>query len=90
MNAQWRRIAVLLLFVVLLALWGCSSKVNQANYEKIEIGMSYDEVVAILGEPVQSKSILGTKSCDWGDDARMINIKFAADMVVFRSAKGLR
>ena len=90
MHAQWLRIALLLLLVVLLPLSGCSSKINQENYDKIEIGMSYDEVVSILGNPVQSKSILGTKSCDWGDDARMINIKFAADKVVFRSAKGLR
>lgn len=88
MNSKWRWFGVVLLIVSLLAFWGCS-KINQENYQKIEIGMSYDEVVAILGEPAACKSILGTQSCDWGQESRMISIKFAADNVVFRSAEGL-
>ncbi len=80
----------MLVMAVLLTVWGCSSKVNQANYDKIEIGMRYDEVVAILGEPVQNKAVLGTRSCGWGENPRVINIKFVADRVVFRSAKGLK
>ncbi len=89
MKRVWRRIGVVLVVVSMLALWGCSSKVNQENYRKIKIGMSYAEVAAILGEPVECASVLGTQSCDWGDEKRSINIKFAADNVVFRSAKGL-
>ena len=89
MNPDWRRIGNILLIVGLLAFWGCGSKVNQENYKKIKIGMSYEEVAAILGEPIKCASILGTQSCDWGDETRSINIKFAADNVVFRSAKGL-
>ena len=89
MNSDWRRIGKILLIVGLLAFWGCSSKVNQENYKKIKIGMSYEEVAAILGEPVKCASVLGTQSCDWGDEKRSINIKFAADNVVFRTAKGL-
>ena len=90
MNPEWRRIGVILLAVSMLALWGCSSKINQENYRKIEIGMSYDEVAAILGKPVQCESVLGAQSCDWGDDDRLISVKFVADNVVYRSAKGLQ
>jgi hypothetical protein len=89
MNFTWRRIGMILLIVGLLAFWGCSRKVNQENYKKIKIGMSYEEVTAIVGEPVACESVLGVQSCDWGDETRAINIKFAADNVVFRSAKGL-
>ena len=53
--------------------------------------MSYDEVVAILGEPTACESVIpGTRSCNWGKEARMISLKFAVDNVVFRSAKGLK
>ncbi len=89
MNPEWRRIGLVLMIVSMLVLGGCSSKINQENYKKIKIGMSYEEVAAILGEPAQCASVLGTKSCDWEDKARKISIKFAADYVVFRSAKGL-
>jgi hypothetical protein len=89
MNSQWRWLTVLMLIAALAILGGCGSKINKENYDKIEIGMTYDEVVSILGAPVQSKSILGTKSCDWGDQSRSVNIKFLADKVVFRSAEGL-
>ncbi len=90
MNSEWRRSGVVLLVVSVLVIWGCSSKINQENYKKIKIGMGYEEVAAILGEPVQCESVLGANSCDWGDEKRMINIKFVADNVVFRSAKGLQ
>ncbi len=90
MKPEWRRIGVILLVAAMLALWGCSSKINQENYRKIKIGMSYEEVAVILGEPVACESVLGAKSCDWGDEKRNINIKFVADNVVFRSAEGLQ
>ena len=89
MKPRWRGIGVILLMVFVVAVWGCGSKINQANFKKIEIGMSFEEVVAILGEPVQCKSILGAQTCDWGEEPRTINIKFVADNVVFRSAQGL-
>ena len=89
MNATRRWFGVGLLIGALMLFAGCS-KINQENYDKIEIGMSYEEVVAILGPPVACESVIpGTQSCDWGKDARMISLKFAADHVVFRSAKGL-
>ena len=89
MNPKRHWMGAVLVLIYLVIFSGCSSKVNQENYRKIKIGMSYEEVVAILGEPAQCTSIIGTQSCDWGEAPRIINIKFAADNVVFRSAQGL-
>ena len=89
MNSNRRWYGAVLLIFALMVFTGCS-KINQENYDKIEIGMNYDEVAAILGDPTACESVIpGTQSCDWGKEARMINLKFAADHVVFRSAKGL-
>ncbi len=90
MNANRRLFGVGLLIGALMLCAGCS-KINQENYDKIEIGMSYDEVVAILGEAAVCESMIpGTQNCDWGKDARSISLKFVADNVVFRSAQGLK
>ena len=88
-KSQGRWFGVLLLLIFMLAVGGCGSKINQENFKKIEIGMSFNEVVAILGEPVQCQSTLGVQNCDWGEAPRTINIKFMADNVVFRSSEGL-
>jgi hypothetical protein len=86
-----RRIAIIVL-VALMAVAlvvGCS-KINKDNYDKIEVGMTYDEVEAILGTPDEVTDAIGTKSCVWGAGAEVISIKFVADNVVFHSAKGLK
>lgn len=67
---------------------GCS-KVTNDNYARIETGMRYDEVVAILGPPDEVTDVVGTKSAVWGKAPKTISVKFVADKVVFRSAKGL-
>jgi len=73
----------------ILALAGCS-KVNKENYDKIKIGMSYEEVVGLLGKPDKCEEpILKTKSCMWGSSDKQIEIKFAGDTVVWRSSKGI-
>lgn len=86
-----RRIAIVLLVVLgILGLLtsGCS-KITNENFAKIETGMSYDEVVAILGPPNQVDDVIGTRSAVWGQEPKTISIKFVADKVIFRSAKGL-
>ena len=87
-----RRTAVVILVVLYcsigLLIGGCS-KVTDENYAKIETGMDYDEVIAILGPPDEVKDAVGTKSAVWGKGSRTISIKFVADKVVYRSAKGL-
>ena len=69
-------------------LGGCS-KITQANYDKIETGMTYQEVVDILGAPDEMQDVMGAKNCVWGKEPNVINIKFIGDKVVFHSAKGL-
>ena len=77
-----------ILLTIGLLLIGCS-KVTQANYAKIEVGMTYQEVVDILGPPDQTTDVMGARNCIWGKEPKTINIKFIADKVVFHSAQGL-
>jgi len=73
----------------ILALAGCS-KVNKENYDKIKTGMSYEEVVGILGKPdTCEEPVLKTKSCMWESSAKQIKIKFVGDTVAWRSSKGI-
>ena len=73
----------------ILALVGCS-KVNKVNYDKIEIGMSFEEVVGVLGKPdTCEEPVLKTKSCMWGSSDKQIKIKFVVDTVAWRFSKGI-
>ena len=86
-----RRIAisVLIALIAVSLVVGCS-KINKENYDKIQMGMTYDEVEAILGTPAEAKDVMGTKSCVWGKAPATISIKFVGDKVVFHSAEGLK
>jgi len=79
------RVGVLAL---LLLLAGCS-KVTQENYAKIQVGMRYADVVAILGEPARCDSVLSATYCMWGSAKRSIDVSFVADKVVFLKSSGL-
>ena len=65
------------------------SKVTQENYEKIKMGMTYQEVVEILGKAQECDSAVGVTNCKWGNDEKYIKINFVADKVILLSAKGL-
>lgn len=80
--------AVSCILILGLLLGGCS-KITQANYDKIETGMTYQEVVDILGAPDEMQDVMGAKNCVWGKEPNVINVKFIGDKVVFHSAKGL-
>ena len=84
------KLAVLAICIFsILTLTGCS-KVNKENYEKIKIGMSYDDVVEVLGKPDTCEDpVLKTKSCIWGSSDKQIKIKFVVDTVAWRSSKGI-
>lgn len=72
-----------------LAIVGCD-KVNKENYDKIKIGMSYEEVLGILGKPDTCQDpVLKTKTCIWGSSDKQIKIKFVVDTVAWRSSKGI-
>ena len=86
-----RRFAIIgLIALITVALVAGCSKINKENYDKIQMGMTYDEVEALLGTPDEVKDVMGTKSCVWGKAPQTISIKFVGDKVVFHSAEGLK
>jgi hypothetical protein len=84
------KLVVLAIFMVsIFSFVGCS-KVSKENYDKIKIGMSYEEVVGVLGNPdTCEEPVLKTKSCMWGTSEKQIKIKFVGDIVAWRSSKGI-
>ena len=72
----------------LLLAVGCS-KLTTENYDRLKVGMDYDEVVAIFGEADECGGAIGIKSCTWGDDKKNVTVNFAGDTVVMFSGQGL-
>jgi hypothetical protein len=67
-------------------LLACSSRINPANFEKIQTGMTMAQVTAILGEPTESSSVdvavfSGTVS-KWKKGDVTITIQFVNGKVV--------
>lgn len=87
LSSASKTIAIVLTLAVFTAL-GCS-KLTQENYDKLSVGMEYQEVLKILGDPDECKSLLNAKNCIWGDASKNITIKIVADKVVFLSSSGL-
>lgn len=81
------RLLALIAACVLLA---ACNKVNQANYSKLQAGMSKAEVEGLLGAPSECAGALGITSCTWGDERSMISVQFAGDQVLMFSGKGLK
>lgn len=77
--------AGLLLFILLV---GCD-RLRQEDYDLLEPGMSYKEVVEILGSPEECSNVMGVKSCTWGDERKNIRVGFMGDSAVVFSATGL-
>ncbi len=77
-----------LLLLVAVGLTGCD-RVTAENYNKLEVGMPYDEVVGILGDPTECAAIVNTKSCRWGKDDKYIDAKIMGESVIFLSSKGV-
>ena len=88
--ASMLKLAVVAIYIFSIpALTGCS-KVNKENYDKIKIGMSYEDIVNVLGKPdTCEESVLKTKSCLWGSSDKQIKIKFVVDTVAWRSSEGI-
>ena len=63
--------------------------VTQENYEKLKVGMTYDEVVKVLGRPTQCSETIGIRSCHWGDDASNINANFVAGQAVLYESNNI-
>jgi hypothetical protein len=75
---------VTLLLAVLLV--GCGSKITQENFDKVQVGMSQDQVKAILGEPTESSSMsfgpLSRGAWVWKKNGTTITIQFANGKVL--------
>lgn len=79
---------LLVLSIALLSLPACS-RLTQENYNKLQAGMSYEDVEAILGRPSQCSEALTVRSCVWGDEAHNINANFIAGKAVLFSSKNI-
>jgi hypothetical protein len=79
----------LIITAAILLLNGCS-KVTKKNYDKIESGMSYEEVVKLIGEPEECAETLGISNCEWEEDEAKIVITFISDQVTVKFGKGLK
>jgi hypothetical protein len=85
--ATTKVLITVIIFVSLFTL--ACSKVTQENYEKIKLGMAYEEVVDILGRAQECGSSIGMTNCRWESNGKYIRVQFIADKVVLFSAKGL-
>lgn len=70
------------------AFLGCS-KITPENYEKIKVGMTYEQVTAVIGQPDKCDAALGAKNCIWGNEKKNITVKFIADKVVLPTMQGI-
>ena len=82
------KVLLTVMIFVSLSISACS-KITQENYEKIKLGMAYEEVVDILGKAQECSSSIGMTNCKWERNGKYIKIQFIADKVVLFSAKGL-
>ena len=65
------------------------SPLSVENYNKLKVGMSYNEVKQILGAPAKCSDVLGVKHCSWGDENRHVDVNFIGDQVLIFSAENI-
>lgn len=74
--------------VMSLLLAACNS-LSVANYDRLKLGMSYEEVSDVIGSTDSCSEALGTRTCTWGDEAKQIKVVFVAGRATLFSHKGL-
>lgn len=77
------------LAALFLAMAACS-RLTPENYDKLKVGMAYEEVKGILGAPARCTDLPGMKSCVWGDDKRSVTVNFLGEKAVLFSSENLR
>ena len=60
------------------------------NYEKLEMGMEYSKVTALLGNPNSCTEAVVVKSCFWGNETQNIKVNLLNDLIVVISSTGLK
>ncbi|HSV70892.1 MAG TPA: hypothetical protein VLI72_12335 [Methylibium sp.] len=76
-----------LLAVLLLA---ACSRLTLANYDQVKVGMAYEDVTKLIGDPARCDETIGLRACRWGDEQRSVDITFAGGKVLLASAKNLK
>lgn len=74
--------------LIVLVIVGCG-KLTMENYDKLKLGMPYNEVVNIIGSPDKCSDVMGVRNCEWGNEKKSINVTFAGDKVLFFTGNGL-
>ena len=83
------KIRTVLMLGLLLTMLGCS-KLTLENYNKITMGMEYDEVTRLIGPPDKCDDVMGVRSCTWGDEKRSIQVNFLGGKVLLFSSSNLK
>jgi hypothetical protein len=83
------KLFLLALLTTLFLIAGCS-KVTMENYDKLEMGMEYNEATTLLGNPNSCTESIGVKSCIWGNETKNIKVNFLGDQIVVFSSTGLK
>ena len=85
----------LLLLLVGTLLCGCGSKISEANYYRVQYGMTEDDVEDLLGPPHEVGELPSTtqpvmrKVQSWKRGGLVIRVTFEQGVVVARSAEGI-
>lgn len=74
---------------LMLVLLGCG-KLTLDNYNKITMGMTYDEVVQLIGKPDNCDELMGVRSCLWGDEECSVTVNFVSGKVLLFSSHNLK
>lgn len=82
-----------IIFIMVLFITTCitaCTKLSMDNYQLLKVGMSYQDVTQIIGEPLRCEEALGTRHCQWGEETPTIKVTFLAEKAVLFSHQGLK
>ena len=80
--------AKLVLVAGILLLAGCS-RITPENYQQLKVGMTFDDVTALLGQPDDCpEALVGVKTCYWQSGSKRIEINFMMDRVAIYTKEG--
>jgi hypothetical protein len=80
--------ALALLPALLLA--ACGDPLSLDNYNRLQVGQSYEQVKQIIGDPARCDEALGVRNCVWGDERRGISVSFVGGNALLLSANKLK
>ena len=84
---------VILMLFILPLMAACSlepDRVTKENYDKLKLGMSFEQVSEVLGLPADTSTRFGLKEYTWVENDRHIHAKFMGDSAVYYSSKNLK